>query len=266
VQHVPQTIVFGRVHQLAEHVEALALPRDLRILLAHRSKVDALAQDPLLGFDTPALPAAVERSDHGARPGRGARGPPWRGCAGLWKQVDALMAEVFRFVTGEHHLPAPGRFLAAVLYSDLVASTDRTTSLGDARWRRVLDRHDEIAWACVGRRGGTVIKTTGDGVLAILPSATNALRVARELRGALLEQDLEVRVGIHVADIDRRGDDISGVGVVIAARILNLAAPGEILVSTSVVSAATGEPIQFEPRGEQHLKGIPGTWPIFAAQ
>jgi class 3 adenylate cyclase len=180
-------------------------------------------------------------------------------------EVDALLAEVFRFVTGEHRLPPPERILAAVLYSDLVASTDRTTALGDARWRRVLDRHDEIAQACVGRRGGTVIKTTGDGILAVLASATNALRAARELRAALLEQDLEVRVGVHVGDIDRRGDDISGVGVVIAARILNLAAPGEILVSSAAVSATTGEPIHFEPRGEHHLKGIPGTWPIFAA-
>ena len=181
-------------------------------------------------------------------------------------EVDALLAEIFRFVTGEHRLPPAERILAAVLYSDLVASTDRTTALGDARWRRVLDRHDEIARACIGRRGGTVIKTTGDGILAILASATNALRAARELRAELLEQDLEVRVGIHVGDIDRRGDDISGVGVVIAARILNLAAPGEVLVSSATVSATTGEPIQFEPRGEHHLKGIPGTWPIFAAR
>ncbi len=180
-------------------------------------------------------------------------------------EVDALLAEVSRFVTGEHRLPAPERILAAVLYSDLVASTDRATALGDARWRRVLDRHDEIARACVGRRGGTVIKTTGDGILAILPSATSALRAAQELRAALLEQELEVRVGIHVGDIDRRGDDISGVGVVIAARILNLAAPGEILASSAAVSATTGEPIQFEPRGQHHLKGVPGTWPIFAA-
>jgi len=180
-------------------------------------------------------------------------------------EVDALLAEVFRFVTGEHRLPPPERILAAVLYSDLVASTDRTTTLGDARWRRVLDRHDEIARACVGRRGGTVIKTTGDGILAILASGTNALRAARELRAELRDQDLEVRVGIHVGDIDRRGDDISGVGVVIAARILNLAEPGEILVSSAAVSATTGEPISFEPRGQHHLKGIPGTWPIFAA-
>ena len=180
-------------------------------------------------------------------------------------EVDALLAEVSRFVTGEHRPPAPERFLAAVLYSDLVASTDRATALGDARWRRVLDRHDEIARACVGRRGGTVIKTTGDGILAILPSATSAVHAAEDLRAALFDQGLEVRVGIHVGDIDRRVDDISGVGVVIAARILNLAAPGEILASSAAVSAMTGEPMRFEPRGEHRLKGVPGTWPLFAA-
>jgi len=180
-------------------------------------------------------------------------------------EVDSLLAEVSRFVTGEHRLPAPERILAAVLYSDLVASTDRATALGDARWKRVLDRHDAIARACVGRRGGTVIKTTGDGILAILPSATSALRTAHELRAALAEQELEVRVGMHVGDIDRRGDDISGVAVVIAARILDLAAPGEILASSAAVSATTGEPIEFEARGEHHLKGVPGAWPIFAA-
>jgi len=179
-------------------------------------------------------------------------------------EVDALLAEVFRFVTGDHPLLAPERVLAAVLYSDLVASTDRATALGDARWKRVLDRHDEIARGCVGRRGGTIVKTTGDGILAILPSATSALRAAQELREALREQELEVRVGIHVGDIDRRGEDISGVGVVIAARILSLASSGEILVSSAVVSATTGEAIQFEPRGEHHLKGVPGSWPIFA--
>ena len=178
-------------------------------------------------------------------------------------EVDALLAELTRFVTGEHRSLAPERALAAVLYSDLVASTHRATSLGDARWKRVLDRHDEIARACVGRRGGTVIKTTGDGVLAVLPSATNALRCAQELRAAIREYDLEVRVGVHVGDIDRRGDDISGVNVVIGARILNLAGPGEILVSHTAL-AATGESVQVELRGEHRLKGIPGMWTIFS--
>ena len=85
----------------------------------------------------------------------------------------------------------------------------------------------------------------------------------RELRAALVEHDLEVRVGIHVGDIDRRGDDISGIGVVIAARILSLAARGEILASSTAVQAATGEAYQFEPRGEHQLKGVAGTWQLF---
>jgi class 3 adenylate cyclase len=178
-------------------------------------------------------------------------------------EVDALVAEIARFVTGEHRLPAPERVLAALLYSDLVASTDRATTVGDAHWKRVLDRHDEIARSCIGRRGGAVIKTTGDGILATLPSATTALRSARELRAALHAEELEVRVAIHVGDIDRRDDDISGINVVIAARVLNLAGPGEILM-TSAALTATGESLKLEPRGEHHLKGVRGTWPIFS--
>jgi class 3 adenylate cyclase len=178
-------------------------------------------------------------------------------------EVDALLAELTRFVTGEHRSPAPKRALTAVLHSDLVASTELASAVGDARWKRVLDCHDEIARSCVGRRGGTLIKTTGDGILAILPSATSALRSAQELRAAIREQDLEVRVSIHVGDIDRRGDDISGINVVIGARILNLAGPGEIVMSQSAL-AATGESIHFESRGEHHLKGVRGTWPIFS--
>jgi class 3 adenylate cyclase len=179
-------------------------------------------------------------------------------------EVDALLTEITRFVTGERRAPEPERMLAVVLFSDLVASTDHATSLGDERWKRLLDRHDEIARSCVARRGGAVIKTTGDGILATLPSTHNALRAAQELRLALDEEGLSVRVGIHVGDIDRRGNDISGLGVVIAARILNLAAPGEILASSTAVQAATGVPHTFDPRGEHNLKGVTGSWQLFA--
>src|SRR5262249_31881421 len=74
-------------------------------------------------------------------------------------ELDALLDEVHRFVTGEHRALEPERVLAAILYTDLVASTERAAAVGDARWRHVLDRHDETARACIGRRGGTVIKT-----------------------------------------------------------------------------------------------------------
>jgi class 3 adenylate cyclase len=161
-------------------------------------------------------------------------------------------------------VPEPERTLAVVLFSDLAASTDHATSLGDERWKRLLDRHDEIARSCVARRGSAVIKTTRGGILATLPSTHNALRAALELRLALVEEGLSVRVGIHVGDIDRRARTISGLGVVIAARILDLAGPGEILASSTAVQAATGAPHNFDPRGEYKLKGVTGAWQLFA--
>ena len=179
-------------------------------------------------------------------------------------EVDALLAEIASFVTGEHRAPAPERVLAAVLFSDLVSSTEQASAMGDVRWKQVLDRHDDVIRACVGRRGGTVVNTTGDGVIATLPSAAGAIHAACELRTALEREGLPVRVGIHVGDVERRGNDIAGVGVVVAARILNLAGTGEVLVSNTVVLAATGEAIGFESRGAHRLKGLPGTWELHA--
>jgi class 3 adenylate cyclase len=254
---------YGASPRLAERAYPPLSDDDVREIEQAASRV----QVPTVVLRTPAhrlCPTPARDSIMALVPGAVRVDLPGQDVSVFGDEVDALLAEVFRFVTGDHPLLAPERVLAAVLYSDLVASTDRATALGDARWKRVLDRHDEIARVCVGRRGGTVVKTTGDGILATLPSATSAIRTAQELREALREQELEVRIGIHVGDIDRRRDDISGVGVVIAARILNLASSGEILASSAAVSATTGEAIQFEARGEHHLKGVPGSWPIFA--
>jgi class 3 adenylate cyclase len=177
-------------------------------------------------------------------------------------EVDALVSEITRFVTGEHRVPSPERVLTTIMYTDLVASTERATQMGDARWKRVLDQHDEIARSCIGRRGGHVIKHMGDGLLATLPSASTALRAAQELRTALRAVGSDVRIGIHVGDVDRRGDDISGLNVVIAARLLDLASGGDILL-TSTALTATGEPIPAEARGDHNLKGVPGTRAVY---
>jgi class 3 adenylate cyclase len=179
-------------------------------------------------------------------------------------EVDALLAEIARFVTGEYQLPPPERALAAVLFTDVVASTERASALGGEHWKRLLDRHDQRARTCVGQRGGTVIKTTGDGILATLPSAISAISAAQELLAAFAQEGLEVRVGIHVGDIDHRDNDISGLAVNIAARIMHLAAPGEILVSRTVSDLLAGTTITLTDRGQHTLKGVPGHWHLYA--
>jgi class 3 adenylate cyclase len=177
--------------------------------------------------------------------------------------VDALVAEIAAFVIGERRLPAPQRLLSAVLFTDLVGSTERAASLGDEGWKSVLNRHDTVVRTIVGRRGGSVVKTTGDGVLALLPSAGTALRAAAEIRRDLAADGLDVRIGIHVGDIDRRGDDVSGLAVNIASRVMSSGAAGEIVVTTSVVVAVAGQAVGFEPLGSHALKGVPGTWDLF---
>jgi class 3 adenylate cyclase len=188
---------------------------------------------------------------------------PGKDLGALGSEVDALLAEVFRFVIGEHRLPSPDRVVAAIMFTDLASSTHRATQVGDARWKRVLDRHDQIARSCIGRRGGVVIKHMGDGLLATLPSASTAVRAAQELRAALRDEGLNVRIGVHVGDVDRRGDDISGVNVHIAARLLDHASGGEIVLSSTAL-ASTGDAIPVEARGECTLKGVPGTWALYA--
>src|SRR5262245_49231316 len=177
--------------------------------------------------------------------------------------VDALLAEIAAFVVGERRLPPPPRLLSAVLFTDLVDSTARASSLGDDDWKSVLDRHDATIRAAVGRAGGTVVKTTGDGVLALLPSAGGCLRVASAIRRELREEGLDARFGAHVGDIDRRGDDVSGLTVNIASRAMSKAGAGEIVVTASVVAAVAGQAVAFEPLDTQNLKGVPGVWQLF---
>lgn len=178
--------------------------------------------------------------------------------------VDDVIVEISRYLTGEVHLPAPERQIAVILYTDLVGSTRRAESSGDAAWKRLLDRHDDLTQTAVDRRGGRVIKTTGDGVLALLPSATAAIDAARSIRTQLRDEDLEVRIGIHLGEIDRRGDDVSGLAVNIAARIMASAEPGQILASAVV--AQTTNATTFTTLGHRTLKDVGGTWEIYAAE
>jgi class 3 adenylate cyclase len=175
--------------------------------------------------------------------------------------VDEILAEISHFVTGEVRLPAPERQIAAILFTDLVGSTSQAAATGDAAWKRVLDRHDEVNRTAVARRSGEVVKTTGDGVLALLPSATAAIEAARTIRRDLENDGLAVRIGIHLGEVDRRGADVSGLAVNVAARVMAEATAGQILVSEVVTQMVTTA--AFEEAGSRTLKGVEGTWRLF---
>ena len=171
--------------------------------------------------------------------------------------VDALVVETVRFVTGVAPELIPERCLAAVLFTDLVDSTRRASTEGDRRWRDLLDLHDGAVRRCVARHGGRVVKSTGDGVLALLPSASAALDAERAIFDEVHEQGLEMRAGVHVGDVDVRGDDISGIVVNVAARIMSEAPAGTVLVSESLRQATLGSGFRHEQHVVTALKGVP---------
>ena len=189
---------------------------------------------------------------------------PGRDLAMYGNEAGAMLAEISQFVTGEHLLPEAERVLAAVLFSDVVGSTEQASAMGDTRWARLLDRHDALARSCVGRRGGRVVKFEGDAVMAVFPSAGEAVRCALDLIAAVADVGLEIRVGIHAGDVDRRGDDLSGMAVNIAARVSAAAGTGEVLVSETVPRLVTGASLAFADRGVHTLKGVPEPWRLFA--
>jgi class 3 adenylate cyclase len=176
--------------------------------------------------------------------------------------VDVLITEIAEFVTGGPSGLTPLRHLAAVLFTDLVGSTTRAVDEGDAHWRDLLDIHDRTVRECVRHHGGRVVKYTGDGVLALMPSATGALDAVTSIRERLAEQGLHIRAGIHVGDVDLRGDDVSGLAVNIAARIMSQANANETLVSETTRRATLGSAYRFDATGTTKLKGLPEHWTL----
>jgi len=157
------------------------------------------------------------------------------------------------------------RVLATVLFTDIVDSTGRATALGDREWRRLLDRHDEAARTEVRRWGGQLVKSTGDGILARFDAPTRALRAALALCSGARRLGFEIRAAIHTGEVEIRGDDLGGIGVHIASRVLSQAGDGQVLVTRTVRDLAIGTDLEFRPVGTVALRGLPGDWELFVA-
>jgi class 3 adenylate cyclase len=178
---------------------------------------------------------------------------------------DRILAEVERFLTGTHTPPEPDRVLATVMFTDIVGSTETAARLGDRAWRQLLARHDELSRAQLARFRGRAVKSLGDGFLATFDGPARAIRCALELREAMRELGVELRAGLHTGECEAMGDDVGGLAVHIGARVGALAAPHEVLVSNTVKDLVVGSGIDFADRGEHALKGVPGTWRLWAA-
>jgi class 3 adenylate cyclase len=163
---------------------------------------------------------------------------------------------------------ARDRVLATVLFTDIVGSTDRAASIGDRRWKALLDSHDDLAREQIARGEGRFIESTGDGVLATFDRPGRAIRAAAAIQESVAALGIQIRGGLHAGEIELRegGRRVGGLAVHLAARVTALAAPGEILVSSTVKDLVTGSGIEFGDRGLHTLRGIPGRWHLFALQ
>jgi class 3 adenylate cyclase len=155
------------------------------------------------------------------------------------------------------------RTLATVLFADIVDSTGRAHAMGDRAWRKLLDAYHQAVRAVIERWNGQNIEFTGDGVMAIFDAPTRALRCAFELIETARGIDVEIRAGLHTGEIERRETGVGGIAVHIAARLLGSAAPGRVIVSSTVRDLVTGTDLAFKPLGSTSLRGVPGAWELF---
>ena len=155
------------------------------------------------------------------------------------------------------------RRLATALFTDIVQSTEQLAAMGDQRWREMMDQHDHLAESLVDNFRGRIVKSTGDGILAIFDGPARALHCAQHLVEELGGIGLSVRAGLHIGEVVVRGDDITGLAVNIAARVMGEAEPGEVLVTRTLMDLTGGSEIVFDPAGTYELKGVPGTFDVF---
>jgi class 3 adenylate cyclase len=183
---------------------------------------------------------------------------PW------FTNTDRVAAETQELLTGSRGGTGGARRLCTVLFIDIVGSTERLSELGDTRWRDVLSDYERIVRSHLLRYGGQEVSFMGDGVLALFGDPIAAIDCARALTATVRELGLEIRAGMHTGMVEIRGDDVAGMGVHIAARVMAVAGASEVLVTRTISDLLIGVDVNLEPRGAHELKGVPDQLELFA--
>jgi class 3 adenylate cyclase len=166
----------------------------------------------------------------------------------------------------DHPSSEPERVLATLLFTDIVGSTQHAERMGDATWRSLLGEHHALVRQELGAHRGREVNTIGDGFLARFESPASAIRCAKAIRDGVKRLRLEIRAGVHTGECEVHGTNLAGIALHVAARIVALAGPSEILVSQTVRDLAAGAGLRFSPNGAHKLKGVEGEWNLFAVE
>jgi class 3 adenylate cyclase len=170
--------------------------------------------------------------------------------------INRLFDEIEEFLTGSRPVEPSDRVLATVLFTDIVESTKRARELGDHAWHELLARHDQIVRAEIGRYGGREIKTLGDGFLATFDGPARAVRCASAIVESIPAIGINARAGLHIGEIEATANDVNGIAVHVAARVVATAAPNQVLVSSTVKDLVAGSNIKFQDQGSRRFKGL----------
>ena len=181
-----------------------------------------------------------------------------------WIGDDRAIEEIQEFLTGMREQAEPDRVLATVMFVDIVGSTKRAADLGDRRWADLLESFYAVVRTELARYRGREIDTAGDGFFVTFDGPARAIRCATALVQVVGTIGMEIRVGIHTGEVERIGDNLGGLAVIIGSRVGGLAGPGEILVSRTVKDLVVGSDVRFDQRGSRTLKGVPGEWELYA--
>lgn len=181
----------------------------------------------------------------------------------LFRNQDLVPVETKKFFSESPDDPPSETVLLTLLMTDIVGSTSKLAQLGDHRWAKLLDQHDEMVRERVCAFGGYTINTTGDGFITAFSGPTHAIKCAQDIRSQVSRLNLSIRMGIHIGECERRGADISGLTVHIAARILGYASRGQVLTSGTVRDVIIGSGLDLHHVSAPRLKGVPGDWPLY---
>ena len=262
------------IESISRYMRAAANPSAVRAYEIMNGQIDTRPilpsiQAPTLVMNRTGDPCArIEAArDMASRiPGAKFKEYPGNSHSMMLDDMETILSDIQEFITGERPIDSYDRILATVLFVDIASSTERAATLGDTRWRNVLNSYYAIVRKEFSRFRGKERNTTGDGFLATFDGPARAIRCALAITQTVKQLGIDVRASVHTGECELMGDNVGGIAVHIGARIMAQDEPGNVLVSGTVKDLVSGSGIHFEDRGVHQLKGVPGEWRLFAAR